>query len=349
MQAGILLASQAEAELESGNADRAILLALAALENYPYTAQAEHALGQAVTYNRALALYGGHTAAVTGADWSSDGKRIATISNDNSVHIWDTASGELVRQINLPEGITGNIYDWGMAVKWSPDDRYLLTVSGDRFLTGSQDYDLILWEAISGEQINAVQVQNSTPPSAGGGLGTTMAMRFTTGAGAAYASDGRLATLGGDNTALVWKPMLEGEPLVLSGHAGGVNAVAWSPDNNRLATASEDGTVRIWDSESGIELMKLAGHTAGVNQAAWSPDGKRLASGGKDGVVWLWDANSGEKLKAIEADAMTGSSQVTDMVVCCLEWSPDGKTWQAEAGMGLSACGMWRAGKRSLR
>jgi hypothetical protein len=45
MQAGILLASQAESEITFGNTDRAVLLALAALEDYPYTPQAEHALG----------------------------------------------------------------------------------------------------------------------------------------------------------------------------------------------------------------------------------------------------------------------------------------------------------------
>jgi hypothetical protein len=51
-QAGILLAAQAESQAADGYYDRAVLLALEALDNYPYTAQAEHALGQAVTYNR---------------------------------------------------------------------------------------------------------------------------------------------------------------------------------------------------------------------------------------------------------------------------------------------------------
>ncbi len=175
-----MLASQAESELENGKSDLAILLALAALEEYPYTSQAEHALGQAVSYNRSLNTYEGHSAAVTGSDYSSDGKRVATISNDNRVQIWDSVSGELIRQINLPKGITGNIYDWGMTVKWSPDDRYLLIISGDRFLTGSQDYDLFLWDVETGEQVTSFEIQNSAPsPSAG--LGTSI-QHFMTGA-----------------------------------------------------------------------------------------------------------------------------------------------------------------------
>ena len=37
----------------------------------------------------------------------------------------------------------------------------------------------------------------------------------------------------------------------LTGHTGGVRAVAWSPDGTRLATASSDETVRVWDPATG--------------------------------------------------------------------------------------------------
>jgi WD40 repeat protein/class 3 adenylate cyclase len=343
-QAAILLASQAESEIALGNTDRAVLLALAALQDYPYTPQAEHALGQAVTYNRSLALYEGHSAAVTGAAWSSDGRRIATSSSDNSVQIWEADTGQLIRQIDLPRGITGNIYDMGLAVQWSPDDRYLLTISGDRFLTGSQDYDLILWDAETGEQVTAQEVQNSTPPSTGE-LGTTGA-HFTTGAGAAFAGDGRLATLGGDNTALIWEPMLANQPLALSGHTGGVNTVAWSPDFTRLATASEDGSARVWDAVSGQEQMQLIGHSGegygwigagysgSVNQVAWSPNGSLLATAGKDGSVWFWDGASGEVQTSIQPVPSGGSSAASERIVYSLAWSPDGRYLTTGSGDG---------------
>jgi WD40 repeat protein len=344
MQAGILLASQAESEVRLGNTDRAVLLALAALEDYPYTSQAEHALGQAVTYNRSLALYEGHSAAVTGAAWSSDGRRIATSSSDNSVQIWEADTGKLIRRIDLPKGITGNIYDWGLAVQWSPDDRYLLTISGDRYSTGSQDFDLFLWEVGTGRQVATQEVQNNTPPSTGE-LGST-GVHFTTGAGAAFAKDGRLATLGGDNTALIWQPMLSDQPLVLRGHTQGVNAVAWSPDSTRLATASVDGTARIWDTVSGQELLQLVGHSGegyvrigagysgSVNQVAWSPDGSLLVTAGDDGIVWFWDGTSGEKLTSIQMNISTGNSQASDLVVWSITWSPDGSYLAAGSGDG---------------
>jgi WD40 repeat protein len=158
---------------------------------------------------------------------------------------------------------------------------------------GSQDYDLFLWDVETGQQAAALEVQNTTPPSTGE-LGTAIGS-FYDRRRSGICQRRRLATLGGDNTALVWEPMLAGQPLVLSGHTAGVNAVAWSPDFTRLATASEDGTARVWDAGNGQELLQLTGHSGAVNQVAWSPDGSLIATAGDDGTVWLWDGMNGEK------------------------------------------------------
>ena len=40
----------------------------------------------------------------------------------------------------------------------------------------------------------------------------------------------------------------------LTGHTGGVVAVAWSPDGTRLLTGSTDGTTRMWDATSGLPI-----------------------------------------------------------------------------------------------
>jgi WD40 repeat protein len=44
------------------------------------------------------------------------------------------------------------------------------------------------------------------------------------------------------------------ELRTLSGHKGGVWAVAYSPDGTRIYSGSEDQTVKVWDSETGAEI-----------------------------------------------------------------------------------------------
>ncbi|MBN1145638.1 MAG: hypothetical protein JXA78_00170 [Anaerolineales bacterium] len=314
-QAAILLAGQAETALANGYHDQAILLALAALEDYPYTPQAEHALGQAVSYNRALQIYSGHTSAVTSAAWSPDGERLATSSSsENRVDIWDPNTGKLIQAIHMPTGITGNKIDMALNVQWTPGGTHLLTVNGDRYTLGSQDYDLLMWEAASGELLSSLEIGNQAEPESGE-LGVTV-VNYPTGAAAEIAPlSGRLATLGGDNTAIIWDESWQKPDLVLKGHAKGVSSVDWSPDEEKLATASLDGTVMVWDARTGQALYTLAGDEGRINLALWSPDGSQIVTGGADGVVRLWDAANGE----LKSSILTNAGEIFSLV-----WAPNG-------------------------
>ncbi|MDD5371007.1 MAG: protein kinase, partial [Anaerolineaceae bacterium] len=172
-QAAVLLASQAETELKNGFGDRAVLLALETLEKYPYVPLAERALGRAVSYNRALQECRGHTSAATSIAWSPGGTQIASTSSiDNHVIIWDAATCQMQKVINLPKGITGNVLDMGLSATWSPDGKNLLILTGDRYTVGSQDYTLILWNVEQQKQVASVKVSNQAEPEMGGGIAT---------------------------------------------------------------------------------------------------------------------------------------------------------------------------------
>ncbi len=66
----------------------------------------------------------------------ADGETLASGSSDNTVKLWDVASGELKQTL---EGHAGGV----LSVAWSPD--------GETLASGSEDNTVKLWEVASGE------------------------------------------------------------------------------------------------------------------------------------------------------------------------------------------------------
>jgi WD40 repeat protein/predicted Ser/Thr protein kinase len=112
------------------------------------------------------------------------------------------------------------------------------------------------------------------------------------------------------------KRLCHPEALTLTGHAGPVMSVCFSPDGKRLASGSLDKTIKVWDAATGQVVHTLTGHTEPVVRVCFSPDGKRLASASLDKTVRIWDAATGQLIRTLE-----GHANIV-MSVC---FSPDGK------------------------
>jgi WD40 repeat protein len=102
----------------------------------------------------------------------------------------------------------------------------------------------------------------------------------------------------------------------LNGHAGEVNAVAYSPDGKQLATAGRDTTAKIWDAATGTELVTLRSHSQSIEDVAFSPDGKILATASDDKTVKLWEVESWKELRTLD---------VNDDIVWSISFSADGR------------------------
>jgi len=269
-QASIGLAAMALRELDTGGQDIGVLLALEALENYPYTWQAEQALGQAILKSR-LRLILQHDGAIASVKWSPDGKRLLTASLDGTARVWDAATGEQLLRLDH-EGQLKFAF-------WSPD--------GSQILTNLTEPDaLIMWDGNTGERLFNIE-------------GYTGWIAWN---GAEWSPDGNhLAITNASGTAWIWDARTGKKLHTLSGHQEYIVTLRWSPSGDRLLTSSADRTAIVWDAQTGEPIYTLRGHKRYLWSGEWSPSGDRILTSSRDGTVKVWDAATGKERLTIIA------------------------------------------------
>jgi WD40 repeat protein len=196
-----------------------------------------------------LRTFSGHRSSVVKARFARDGQSFASASMDGSVRLWQANKGWQSRILH-----SGAQPVFGM--DYSQGGRRLVAVGDEGIVR--------LWDLARG----TVRVVTQ-------GLPRTVDVAF-------HPDGSRLGLASADGNARIVTIDDPARTIVLRGHRGEVNSIAFSNDGTRALTASDDGTVRLWRAGDGMPLWRtvFAGVGSGevLSQAGW-----RAISGG-DGV-----------------------------------------------------------------
>lgn len=211
-----------------------------------------------------------HPNAAYGAAFSADGNTLATASLDNTVRLWDPATGDLRATLRgHGDGVAFVGY----------------TADGERLVTASLDRSLKLWSrdgasllaTLSGHQ-DYLACANVSP------VGSL------------------LASGGFDKTVRLWDATSGSAVATLTGHEDTVQCLSFSSDGRSLYSGGDDGTIRVWDTQTKKHLGTLTGHIGSVEGLACSRDGL-LASVGVDATLRLWAAD-GTAVATLDSKAL---------------------------------------------
>jgi WD40 repeat protein len=235
----------------------------------------------------------------TAIAFSPDGKILASGGRDNSIRLFEAATGKEIRRLlgHQPrsykpaangrsplDALVSATGEGGVnSVAFSPD--------GKTLASGGWDDTLRLWDVQSGKELRKISAHKAM-------VGHVV-----------FSPDGRvLASRGAlDGTVRLWGPVTGTQIQKFVGLSN-INpwrfnhdmALAVSPDSKTVATTARNSLV-LFDVASGAELRRLPSHVYGIS-VSFSPDGKLLATGGVDPgkdvySLRIWDVATGKELR----------------------------------------------------
>jgi mono/diheme cytochrome c family protein len=172
---------------------------------------------------------GTHRDILFDAEFSPDGAILATAGYDRNIHLWDLATGKLLRSMTSHNGA---VYD----LAFSPDGTVLASASGDGTCK--------IWLVATGERLDT--------------LNQPEAEQYRV----AFTPEGKhIVAAGADNRIRLWRfvsktaPKLN--PLLQTkfGHEDDIVDLAVSPDGKQLVTTSSDRSLKLW-SLPALETIK---------------------------------------------------------------------------------------------
>lgn len=214
----------------------------------------------------------GHSGAVRSVDFSANGKLLVSGAQDNTVRVWDVATGTLIKALR---GHGGQV----RSCVFSHDGKTVASASHDKRVK--------LWNLDGYEEVRVLR-------------GRVLAGHVDAVLDAAFSPDGnQIVTASRDRTARTWDVKTgKAEQTLAEGHEFLATAARFTQNGQSLITSGGDNTVRVWDVASGTQHSRLD-RTGRSSAVAVSHDGSLVLTGGDDRTAKLWHLTSGKMVQQL--------------------------------------------------
>jgi WD40 repeat protein len=239
--------------------------------------------------------------------FNHDGHLLATGGTDQTVRVWDAASGTERTRICLGDIVTALAFShdskWLAAGNENGIARVFSTAQGEvlatlmharavnqivfnkddtRIITKSLDKSVRVWKTGPWRELARLSNESKVYKIAISQNGN------------------RLVTAGTDKIACVWS-LVNGDEQKQISRDSGLTAMALSPAGDKLATADYDGNIGVWDAQKATELWSET-LDGSVTDITYSSDGTLVGATSKDGTARIYNALSGAETNRFEHD-----------------------------------------------
>ncbi|MGD0341441.1 MAG: hypothetical protein ABSA76_07025, partial [Bacteroidales bacterium] len=250
----------------------------------------------------------GHSGMVRDANYSPDGRRISTTSDDRTVKIWNADNGKLSLTL---DGF--NTFEIVSTVTFSPDGKSIMTIN--------EVGNISIWDSRSGRLI-------FKPDSSAWKRNTNAATDISK---VKYSPDGKYLFIIQDTVLNIWDARKGKLTRTIHGQRGGITSFNFSPDGRTIICSSGYGSADILDVKSGdpVRALNRKSGVSAFSAAAFTPDGRKVMIY-SDEESEIWDPANGKLLTTIKS--------VTDSKP---SFSPDGRKVLAVGNL-LFRNGRWK-------
>lgn len=254
--------------------------------------------------------------------FSPDGKLAVVGLSGGTIAIFDTASGEKLREWTAADGAVYSA---------------MFLPNGYQIVAGSQDGTARVWDIRTGTELRRftgfetawvqgifanerLALVNSFRGARLVDIDINHEPRFFSGSSiwrATFSPDGSQILVGDEGTTHLWDVASEGivrSFSVAGAEANGVTEAVFSPDGHTILTGGyQEANVRLWDAATG-ELIRVFPAPAASWNVAFSPNGNYAAGSSNLGNIYLWNASTGATEMVLQGNTSGGF----------IRFSPDG-------------------------